>query len=104
MFSFRSDKTGFFVTIILLALLTAAVILTGVAAVLGWEEHKGLVKVVWGTWWVLCIITVLIRLAVFRWQMIRAAQQNPPTSPPTDAGPATTQKTDPGPTAGSPGR
>ena len=55
MFSFRSDKTGFFVTIILLALLAAAVILTIVAAVLGWE--KGLVKVVWGTWWVLSIIT-----------------------------------------------
>jgi divalent metal cation (Fe/Co/Zn/Cd) transporter len=99
MFSFRSDKTGFFVTIILLALLAAAVILTVVAFVLGWEEHKWLMKVVWGTWWVLCIITVLIRLAVFRWQMIRAAQQNPPT----DAGPATTQRTDSGPTTGSAG-
>jgi hypothetical protein len=42
---------------------------------------------------------VLIRLAVFRWQMIRAAQQNPPT----DAGPATTQRTDSGPTTGSAG-
>jgi hypothetical protein len=103
MFSFRSDKTGFFVTIILLALLAAAVIWTVVAFVLGWEERKELMKVVWGTWWVLCIITVLVRLAIFRWQMIRAAQQNPPQPPPTDAGPATTQKTDPGPTAGSAG-
>src|SRR5436309_7433326 len=101
MFSFRSDKTGFFVTIILLALLAAAVSLTGVAFALDWD--RGLVKVVWGTWWVLCIITVLVRLAVFRWQMIRASQQNPPSAPPADTGPPPSQKIDPGPTAGSAG-
>jgi hypothetical protein len=100
MFSFRSDKTGFLVTIILLALLAAAVILTGVAFALDWD--KWLVKVVWGTWWVLCIITVLVRLAIFRWQMIRAAPQNPPTPPSPGAGP-TPPKTDPGPTPGRAG-
>jgi len=72
MFSFRSDKTGFFATIVLLALLVAAVALTVCVAVLGdWEAHKWVVKVIWTVWWVLCIVTVLVRVSVFRWQRAR---------------------------------
>jgi hypothetical protein len=72
MFSFRSDKTGFFVTVILLALLAAAVALTIWVAVLDdWEAHKWVVKVIWAVWWVLCIATVLVRVSVFRWQRRR---------------------------------
>jgi hypothetical protein len=79
MFSFRSDKTGFFVTIILLVLLAAMAVSTLVIlAVGGWEEHKVLIKFVWGTWWVLCILTVLIRLIIFRWQMLRAERGQGP--------------------------
>jgi hypothetical protein len=79
MFSFRSDKTGFFVTIILLVLLGAAVVSTLVVLVLGgWDEHVWILKWVWGTWWVLCIITVLTRLAIFRWQMMRSAKRPQP--------------------------
>jgi hypothetical protein len=80
MFSFRADKTGFFVTIIMLILLGAAVLttvgmlLSGVDADTFWL----VVKWVWGTWWVLCIITVLTRLAIFRWQMMRAARNAQP--------------------------
>jgi type VI protein secretion system component VasK len=78
MFSFRSDKTGFFVTIILLVLLGAAVVSTLVVLLLGhWDEHVWILKWVWGTWWVLCIITVLTRLAIFRWQMMRSANRAP---------------------------
>ena len=88
MFSFRSDKAGFFVTIILLVLLGAAVVGTLVVLVLGqWAQHVWILKWVWGTWWVLCIITVLTRLAIFRWQMMRSADKPPPQSPeqtPTD--------------------
>jgi hypothetical protein len=84
MFSFRSDKTGFFVTIILLALLVAAVALTVWVAVLGdWEAHKWIVKVIWAAWWVLCIVTVLVRVSVFRWQRRRderARQQQTPSA------------------------
>jgi heme/copper-type cytochrome/quinol oxidase subunit 2 len=81
MFSFRSDKTGFFVTIILLALLVGAVIGTVAVLALGsWEDHKAVLKLIWGVWWVLCIIVVLIRLAVFRWQMQKAEQARQQTS------------------------
>ncbi|HZY85697.1 MAG TPA: hypothetical protein VFE78_12760 [Gemmataceae bacterium] len=66
MFSFRSDKTGFFVTIVLLALLVAAVVLTVVFLAL--DAHLWVLKVIWTAWWVLCIVTVLVRVSVFRWQ------------------------------------
>jgi hypothetical protein len=79
MFNFRSDKTGFFVTIIMLVLLGLAVVGTLVVLVLGRrDEHVWILKWVWGTWWVLCIITVLTRLAIFRWQMMRAARNGQP--------------------------
>jgi hypothetical protein len=82
MFSFRSDKTGFFVTIIMLVLLGLAVVGTLVVLALGrWDEHVWILKWVWGTWWVLCIITVLARLAIFRWQMMRAARNGQPPQP-----------------------
>jgi hypothetical protein len=75
MFSFRSDKTGFFVTIILLVLLAAAVLTTAALWFSGVERDTFwfVFKWVWGTWWVLCIITVLTRLAIFRWQMTHSA-------------------------------
>src|SRR5689334_12042678 len=82
MFSFRSDKTGFIVTIILIALLVAAVTITIIAWSNGWEEHKTLLKFDWGTWWVLCIIVVLIRIAIYRRQMLRAQRQQQPPLPP----------------------
>jgi hypothetical protein len=89
MFDFRADKTGFFVTIILLALLgvaigaTLAVFLAGFQAALFWI----VLKWIWGTWWVLTIITVLTRLAIFRWQMIRASRKSQSPESPTDREP-----------------
>jgi membrane protein implicated in regulation of membrane protease activity len=69
MFSFRSDKTGFFVTIILLALLVAAVALSVVFLAL--QADWWVQKVIWSAFWVLCIVTVLVRVSVFRWQRRR---------------------------------
>ncbi len=69
MFSFRSDKTGFFVTIILLALLVAAVALSVVFLAL--RADWWVQKVIWSAFWVLCIATVLVRVSVFRWQRRR---------------------------------
>ena len=89
MFSFRSDKTGFFVTIIMMVLLGAAIVGTAVVLLLGqWAQHLWILKIVWGTWWVLCIITVLTRLAIFRWQMIRAARKAQPPETPKDREPS----------------
>ncbi len=82
MFNFRSDKTGFFTTIILLVLLGAAVLGTLWVLVLGnWNQDVLILKWVWGTWWVLCIVTVLTRLAIFRWQMVHGSRKaSPPES------------------------
>jgi type VI protein secretion system component VasK len=67
------------VTIILLVLLAAAVVGTVVVLLLGrFDEHLWILKWVWGTWWVLCIITVLTRLAIFRWQMRHSANKPQP--------------------------
>ena len=79
MFNFRADKTGFFTTIILLALLGAAVLGTLWVLVFGNGDQDVLIlKWVWGTWWVLCIVTVLTRLAIFRWQMVHGSRKVSP--------------------------
>ncbi len=80
MFDYRSDKAGFFVTIIMLVWLAAAIVGSVVALLLGqWDDHVLILKWVWGTWWVLCIVTVLTRLAIFRWQMGRFRGRESPT-------------------------
>jgi hypothetical protein len=89
MFSFRRDKTGFFATLILLAIVTATVVSTLVLLVLGvaqgdWKAYLLGVKWVLGSAWVLCIFTVLVRVTIFRWQMIRrerAEAEHPEEAP-----------------------
>jgi heme/copper-type cytochrome/quinol oxidase subunit 2 len=80
MFSFRRDKTGFFVTIILIVIATGTVISTLVLLIVGiaqgnWKEHLLSVKWILGSAWVACIITVLIRLRIYKWQYDRAVQK-----------------------------
>lgn len=80
MFSFRRDKTGFFVTLILLIIVTGTAISTLVLLIVGiaqgsWEAHLLSVKWILGSAWVACIITVLIRLRIFKWQHDRAIRQ-----------------------------
>jgi hypothetical protein len=77
MFSFRRDKTGFFVTIILLVIATGTAISTLVLLIVGiaqgdWKEYLLSVKWILGSAWVACIITVLIRLRIYKWQYDRA--------------------------------
>lgn len=79
MFSFRRDKTGFFVTIILLTIVGGTVISTLVLLIVGiaqgeWKSHLLSVRWILGSAWVACIITVLVRLKIFKWQM-KAAQR-----------------------------
>jgi hypothetical protein len=80
MFSFRRDKTGFFVTIILLTIVGGTLISTLVLLIVGiaqgdWKSYLLSVKWVLGSAWVGCIITVLIRLKIFKWQYERAIQR-----------------------------
>ncbi|HTU17894.1 MAG TPA: hypothetical protein VMG10_07500 [Gemmataceae bacterium] len=80
MFSFRRDKTGFFVTIILLTIVGGTIISTLVLLIFGmahgdWKSHLLSVKWILGSAWVACIITVLIRLRIYKWQYDRALRQ-----------------------------
>jgi hypothetical protein len=73
MFSFRSDKTGFFVTLILTTLAAGTVIATLVLLIVGWaqgEWARYLLSVKWvlGSAWVLSIIIVLVRVKIFQFQ------------------------------------
>ena len=73
MFSFRFDKAGFFSGLTLMILLGGTVLATIlIFAIGGWNDFTILVwKWVVGTVWVLCIITVLVRVAIYRYQMLR---------------------------------
>lgn len=87
MFSFRRDKTGFFVTILLLTIVGGTLISTLVLLIVGiaqgdWKAHLLSVKWVLGSAWVACIIIVLIRLKIFKWQyermLARRTEENTP--------------------------
>lgn len=80
MFSFRRDKTGFFVTIILLTIVGGTLVSTLVLLIVGiaqgdWKSYLLSVKWILGSAWVACIITVLIRLRIYKWQYDRALRQ-----------------------------
>ncbi|HWG46922.1 MAG TPA: hypothetical protein VN688_29435 [Gemmataceae bacterium] len=80
MFSYRQDKTGFFVTLILLAIVTGTAVSTLVLLIVGiaegdWKSHLLSVKWILGSAWIGCIITVLVRLQIYKWQHERAIQQ-----------------------------
>jgi hypothetical protein len=76
MFSFRRDKVGFFVTLILILIAVGTFINTLVLVVVGlaqgnWTMYSLPMKIVLASAWVLCIATVLTRVAIFRMQMLR---------------------------------
>jgi hypothetical protein len=80
MFSFKQDKAGFFFTLLLLfitlgAAVTTIVLITVGAAQGNWKEYLLSWKWVVGSCWVACILTVLLRVSVFRWQMLRAERR-----------------------------
>lgn len=92
MFSFRRDKTGFFVTIILVTIAVGALISTLILLFAGiaqgdWKEHLLSVKWVLGSAWVACIVTVLIRLRIYKWQADRASSRATDESKPSASDP-----------------
>lgn len=102
MFSFRRDKTGFFVTIILLIIVGGTLISTLVLLLVGmaqgdWKAYLLSMKWILGSAWVACIITVLIRLRIYKWQYDRAIQQRETNAtngqPANQAGEANTSST-----------
>ncbi len=91
MFSFRRDKTGFFVTIILLTIVGGTLISTLILLIAGmaqgnWKEYLLSVKWVLGSAWVACIVTVLVRLKIFKTQYERMlARRKNESDPPSSA-------------------
>src|SRR5262249_12923245 len=66
---FKSASTSFTITIVLVSLFGAAFLASLCLWVIGdWSEGRGplwlALKIIWGTWWVLAIATVLVRVAI----------------------------------------
>jgi hypothetical protein len=76
MFSFRRDKMGFFNALILIIIVTSGLISTVLIwAIGGWEEHKTSIRWILGTAWVSCIVMVLVRISVFKYQRDKAERR-----------------------------
>jgi hypothetical protein len=80
MFSFRRDKTGFFATLALVVIALGAAVTTTVLIVVGaaqgnWKEYLLTWKWTVAGCWMGCIVTVLVRIIVFRLQMLQAEKQ-----------------------------
>jgi uncharacterized membrane protein len=79
-FSFRQDKVGFFATLVLIlialgAAVTTIVLITVGAAAGDWKSYLLAWKWTVAGCWLGCIVTVLVRVGIFRAQMIRAEQR-----------------------------
>jgi preprotein translocase subunit SecY len=76
---FKSGAASFTITVILVSLLGASVLASVLLWIIGnWQAHRGplelTLKIIWGAWWVLVIITVLVRVGIFEHHRRRAAQ------------------------------
>lgn len=73
MFNFREDKAGFFATLIVVPLLVGLAVVPLVLFLTGSALGHDLslpIKIVFGVCWPLLVITVLVRVWIFRVQMI----------------------------------
>lgn len=73
MFNFREDKAGFFATLIVVPLLVALAVVPLALFVTGSALGQDLslpIKIVFGVCWPLLVITVLVRVWIFRVQMM----------------------------------
>jgi hypothetical protein len=84
---YKSGKVSFSTTVILVSLFGAAAIATAVMYIL--KDVTGdwvfwlVFKIIWSSWWVLSIATVLTRLALFGNEKKKAAKEIPPSAPQT---------------------
>ena len=77
---FKSASASFTITVVLVSLFGATVLASVCLWVIGdWSEGHGpmmlALKIIWGTWWVLAIATVLVRVAIFGAHRRRAQEQ-----------------------------
>jgi predicted membrane protein len=80
MFSYQRDKTGFFATLVLLVIALGAAVATTVLIAVGaaqgdWSKYLLAWKWVIAGCWIGCIVTVLVRIIIFRQQMLQAEQR-----------------------------
>jgi predicted membrane protein len=80
MFSYQRDKTGFFATLVLLIIALGAAVATTVLIAVGaaqgdWSKYLLAWKWVVAGCWIGCIVTVLVRIIIFRQQMLRAEKR-----------------------------
>jgi hypothetical protein len=85
MFSFRKDKAGFFFGLALIIIcggtFIATLVLLIVGAALGdYKMFLWPIRWVLSGWWLACVVTVLSRVYVLNWQMVKRRSQ-PPSSP-----------------------
>src|SRR5262245_43919409 len=67
---FKSPSASFTITVVLVSLFGAAFLASVLLWIIGdWSAGRGplmlTLKIIWGTWWVLAIATVLVRVAIF---------------------------------------
>src|SRR5205807_470740 len=77
---FKSASASFTITVVLVSLFGAAFLASLCLWIIGdWSEGGGpllvAIKIIWGTWWVLAIATVLVRVAIFGAHRRRARQE-----------------------------
>ena len=73
MFNFREDKAGFFATLIVVPLLIGLAVVPLVLFLTGSALGQDLslpIKIFFGVCWPLLVVTVLVRVWIFRVQMI----------------------------------
>ena len=76
---FKSGVASFTITVILVSLMGASVLASVLLWIIGnWQTDAGplglTLKIIWGSWWVLVIVIVLVRVAIFEKQRRQAAQ------------------------------
>jgi hypothetical protein len=83
---FKRGSTSFTITVVLVSLFGTAVLASVLIWIIGdWQLHRSplvlSLKIIWGTWWVLCIATVLVRVALFNMERGKAAQAKAEAGP-----------------------
>ncbi len=95
---YKSGKVSFSTTLILVSLLGTCAITTAVLYIL--KDETGdwafwlAIKIIWSSWWVLTIITVLVRLALFGAEKKKRVIENNATTPRAPAQPVPTSPPD----------
>jgi uncharacterized BrkB/YihY/UPF0761 family membrane protein len=76
MFNFQKDKAGFFATLLTVPLLLALAVVPATLYIIGQlmgqpDQFSPAIKIVFGVCWPLLVFTILIRVWIFRYQMVK---------------------------------